>query len=169
MYDIGATVVYASTGVCTVADIREEKFGGTPRIYYVLTPLGSTSAVYVPTDSEQLTSRMRPLSTRDEIHDVISSIHREEVPAWIDDNHRRTLHFQEVLGSGDPLALMRLTRAIRTRRETLAAHGKRNLMADENVNKRAEKMLFGEIAEVVGIRVDEVEAYISDHLATQAI
>ncbi len=167
MFEIGSVVVYASTGVCSVTDIREEKFGGTQRRYYVLTPVGGNSVVYVPTDSEQLLARMRPLSTREEIHDVIFSIRREEAPSWIDDNHRRTLHFQEVLGGGDPLELMRLTRTIRTRRETLAARGKRNLMADETINKRAEKMLFGEIAEVVGIRIDQVEEYISARLTAQ--
>ncbi len=165
MYQIGETVVYASSGVCTLTDIREEKFGGVVRLYYVLIPVGTTSCVYVPTDNEKLTSRMRPLSTREEIHDVISSIHREEAPIWIDDNHRRTLHFQEVLGGGDLLELMRLTRTVRNRREELASRGKRTLMADENVNKRAERMLFGEIAEVVGIHIDEVETYITNHLA----
>ncbi len=166
MYQIGDMVAYASTGVCTVTDIREEKFGGVTRMYYILTPVGSTSVVYVPTDNEQLLAKMRPLSTRDEVHDVISSIRREEAPAWIDDNHRRSIYFQEVLGGGDLLELMRLTRSIRSRREALAERGKRNLMADENVNKRAERILFGEIAEVVGIRIDEVEAYIVDLLAT---
>ncbi len=161
MYEIGSTVVYASTGVCTVTDIREEKFGGVPRIYYVLTPLDSTSAVYVPRDNPQLVERMRPLSTLPQIHAVISSIQTEEAPGWIDDNHRRAVYFQEVLGGGDPLELMRLTRAVRTRREVLAERGKRNLMADENINKRAERILFGEIAEVVGIQMDEVEAYIT--------
>ncbi len=165
MYEIGQTVVYASNGVCAVSDIREERFGGVARLYYVLTPLGSSSVVYVPTDSEQLLAKLRPLSTRDEVHAVISSIHREEAPAWIDDNHRRTVYFQEVLGRANMLELMRLTRAIRARREVLAARGKRNLMADENVNKRAERILFGEIAEVVGIGVDEVENYITERLA----
>ncbi len=165
MYQVGQVVAYASNGVCTVTDIREEKFGGVARQYYVLTPRGSNAAVYVPTDSEQLLAKMRPLSTREEVHAVISSIQTEAAPAWIDDNHRRSQHFQAVLGGGNLLELMRLTRTLHARGEVLAARGKRNLMADDHIHKRAERMLFGEIAEVMGISCDEVVGYISDALA----
>ncbi len=164
MYQIGDTIVYTSNGVCRIDDIREEAFGGTTRAYYVLQPRNGNLAVYVPTDNERLLGHMRPLSTPQRVQEVIHSILLEEAPVWIGDNHKRNVYFQSVLNEADIMELMRLTRAVRSRREELAAHGKRNLLADENINKRAERMLFGEIAEVVGISPDEVEAYISDSL-----
>ncbi len=41
--DIGTNVVYGTSGVCSVIDIREEDFGGGKKLYYVLRPLGKHS------------------------------------------------------------------------------------------------------------------------------
>ena len=71
MYSIGERVIYGSSGACEIIDIRKEAFGGAAREYYVLTPLGGGSSIFVPTDNEQLVGRMRAPLTRKEILDMI--------------------------------------------------------------------------------------------------
>jgi CarD family transcriptional regulator len=161
MYEVGSRVMYASNGVCDITDIREESFSGEKRLYYVLTPLGSTSSVFVPTDNEQLLARMRPLLSADEIHDILSTAPKEK-PIWIADNHERNNHFQQVLLGSDTQELFDLTRSIYLHKQELAARGKKNLISDETALKKAERILFGEIAAVFRLSLDEVQPFIRE-------
>lgn len=158
MYSIGERVIYGSSGACEIIDIREEKFGGTAREYYVLTPVGGGSSIFVPTDNEQLVARMRAPLTREEIRDMIRAVPSEEI-AWIEDNRSRSSYFQKILSGGSARDLMRLTRAVWTRRQELHAKGKKNLMADETAFKKAERILFEELSLVLGISFNEVLPY----------
>lgn len=164
MYSIGQRVVYSSSGVCTVADIRPESFTGEQKEYYVLEPVfGTSSFIFVPLDNEKLLSRMRPLMTREQIFDLIRAIPDEETE-WIPENRIRAQAFQQILLDGEPRALLRMTKMIHRRKGELARRGKKNLMADETVFKRAEKILCGEIASVLGITPDEVHPLIVGEL-----
>jgi len=164
MYPIGSRVVYSSSGVCTVSDIRREDFTGEERDYYVLKPMdGGTSSIFVPTDNDRLTGRMRTLLTRDQALDLIRKMPHEN-PDWIPDNRARGQLFQEILLGCNILRLVRMMRAIYHRREELAARGKKNLMADENALKRAEKILYGEMALVFGLTPDQVPPFIAEKI-----
>lgn len=164
MYEIGSQVMYASSGVCNITDIREEDFSGEKRLYYVLKPVGSASHVFVPTDNEQLISRMRPLLPPEEIRSLIRSLPGTK-PVWIADNHARSNHFQKVLSDSRTGELLQLTRNIYLHKQELANRGKKNLMADENVLKKAERILFGEIAAAMRIAPEEVLPFIENQLA----
>lgn len=159
MYEVGSRVMYAASGVCDVTDIREETFLGEERTYYVLTPVGTTSSVYVPVDSEVLTQKMRPLSTPDEIEGAVKELLTLSLE-WIEDNRARSQHFQTVIASGRMRDLLHLVRTIYLRKQHLLTLGKKNLMADENALKKAEKILFGEIEAVLGIPSLEVGTYL---------
>lgn len=164
MFRIGERVIYGSSGACEISDIRTEAFGGTEREYYVLTPMGGGSSIFVPTDSEQLAARMRAPISREEAIQMITEIPREDV-TWIEDNRTRNSHFQKILLEGTAPELMRLTRAVWHRRNELRARGKKNLMADENAFKKAERILFDELSLVLGISRDEILPYIESELA----
>lgn len=95
---------------------------------------------------------------------MITEIPHEDV-TWIEDNRTRNSHFQKILLEGTAPELMRLTRAVWHRRNELRARGKKNLMADENAFKKAERILFDELSLVLGISRDEILPYIESELA----
>ncbi len=164
MFRVGECVIYGSSGACRITDIRRESFAGEPREYYVLIPLSGGSSVFVPTDNEQLVARMRAPMTPEEAKRMLAEIPREEV-TWIEDNRQRSARFQEILSAGSAPDLMRLTKAVWHRRGELRARGKKNLMADENAFKKAERILFGELSLVLGITQTEIVPYIEAGLA----
>ena len=80
MLELNSYVIYGDNGVCLVADKRKEKFAGVIREYYILKPQGNEgSTLFVPTDNEELLSKMRSILTREEILDIIHSLPGEEV------------------------------------------------------------------------------------------
>ena len=165
MYPIGSFVMYSSSGVCSVSDIRAESFAGTKKDYYVLMPVhGNTSHIFVPLDNEKLLSRMRPLLSREEVLELIACFQSEQ-PAWIPDNRARGTYFQQCLMDADPLELVRVVKSITNHKIELADKGKKSLMADEQVLKRAERILHGEFAMVLGVAADAVSSMIEDALA----
>lgn len=161
MYEVGTRIVYGSSGVCEVSAVCETEFSKNGQVYYTLTPVGTTSCVYVPVDSEPLTARMRPLYTPDALREALSSAGGERLE-WIDNAHLRGKYFQEVLLSCDPAQMFRLVQTLYHRAQMLAERGKKNLMADEAILKKAERILFGEISEVLGIGREELPAFLEE-------
>ena len=159
MYKIGENLLYGSSGVMSVVDIREEHVGDAPRSYYVLrSALGrSESLVFVPTDNEKLTSFMHPLLTKEEIAALMSESIDLSLIQWNDNSRARTEYFKRILESGDRRAILAMMRAIYESGVKRLEIGKKNFLSDENVSQKAEKLLASEISVVLGI--DELEAF----------
>ena len=71
MYQPGETIIYSSSGVCTVEAVCVPPFAGKnerDRLYYRLSPRGGTETIYVPVDSGAF---MRPVMTREEAERLI--------------------------------------------------------------------------------------------------
>ena len=68
-------VMYGSSGICRVTDIRKEKMGGIEREYYILKPAyDENSKVYVPVDSENLHKKIKNVLSPEEIYELIKMI-----------------------------------------------------------------------------------------------
>ena len=152
MYKIGDNLLYGSSGVMTVVDIREEHIGDAPRSYYVLrSALGrSESLVFVPTDNERLTSFMYPLLTEDEISLLLSQPIDTQTIKWNENSRARTEYFKRILESGDRRAILAMMRVIYESGIKRIEIGKKNFLADENISQKAEKLLASEISVVMG-------------------
>ena len=60
MYELNEILVYGSSGVCKLVDIRKEKFAGSPTMYYILSSVFSgQSTLYVPIENTALSSKLR--------------------------------------------------------------------------------------------------------------
>lgn len=165
MYCIGDRIVYGSNGIMEIVDIREESIGDVTRKYYVLSDLRAnvSSQTYVPIDNERLVATMRPLLTKDEVMKIISRIKTIPESKWCDDNRVRTEIFREVIESGDTVGMISLIKAINANGIKRHEEGKKNFLADENLMRKAEKMIFAEFSEVLGIPENEVGAFIAEH------
>ena len=165
MHCVGDKIVYGSNGIMEIVDIREESIGDVARRYYVLSDLrvNVSSQTYVPIDNERLVGTMRPLLTKEEIMDIISRIRTIPEAEWNDDNRVRTELFREVIESADTEGMIAIIKAINANAIKRHEQGKKNFLADENLMRKAEKMIFAEFSEVLGIPENEVSGFIEKH------
>ena len=165
MLTVNSHVIYASVGACKITDIITRNFGAGNKQYYVLSPVfGNSSLFYVPTDNDAARSLMMPVLSRDQVEALINSMPSEN-PEWIADNRARNLTCSEILKSGDRTRLIRMIKAIYAKKTERSAAGKCLGTADEMALNKAENILYGEFALVLGIKPGEVVGYIEHRLA----
>lgn len=161
MYGIGEKVIYGAQGVMEITDIVDQTVGDITRKYYVMREYASptSSLTYVPVDNEALVLQLKPLLTRDEIMDVIKKANGTQLE-WIEENRARSESYKRILASADRvniLAMIQMVRKTGVRREE---EGKKNYIADENIMRKAEKMINAEFSLVLGIPEDDVKEFI---------
>ena len=160
MLQIGATVLYGTEGVCTVAEICKMKVGGKREEYYVLKPVHRPNAtVFVPANNEVLLAKVHPVLSKEEIDALIDGINGEDF-LWIEDHAQRKTEFQKILLSGDRRELLRMIRCLYLQRQQLYENGKRLRSNDDQLLRDAEKLLNDEFALVLNIAPHEVAEYI---------
>ncbi len=162
MHRIGDKVMYGASGVMTIVDIREESIGDVSRRYYVLRPTlsKSESFTFVPADNEKLASNMRPLLTKDEIMAFLRGANNITPVEWIKENRRRQDFFKKIMESGDREQMIAMILAIEANASRREAEGKECFLSDENAKQKAKRLLYSEVAVVLGIPEEEVGAFV---------
>ena len=164
-YSIGEKIIYSQSGVCSVEDITENEFYGKRTEYYVLRPLyDAGSLVYVPTDNEKLTSRIRLAMTKDEANGIINYMSSAE-NIWIENDNKRKEAYSEILLENKPRQLTELIGTLRARREEQISKKKRLHIADEHILERAQRILCDEISFVLGVDRSAVDAFIAARIS----
>lgn len=160
MYEIGDLIVYGSDGVCRVESIGAPDISGASkdRLYYTLAPLYRTGKIFTPVDGKVFT---RPVITRDEAVCLVRCIHTTEAKVC-DTKNLRLLseHYQAALTSHDCTDLVRLIKAVYLKRQSFAESGRKLGQIDERYLKRAEDLLYGELAVALELERDSVPGYI---------
>ena len=168
-YSIGEKIIYSQSGVCSVEDITENEFYGKRTEYYVLRPLyDAGSLVYVPTDNEKLTSRIRLAMTEDEANGIINYMSSAE-NIWIENDNKRKEEYSAILLENKPRRLTEMISTLRSRREEQRLKKKRLHIADEHFLERAQRILGDEISFVLGLDRGEVDSYITSRLAQSGV
>ena len=165
MHGIGERVIYGANGVMEIVDIREETVADVSRKYYVLRDLNSASdsQIFVPVDNKKLVSSMRPLLTKEEAMDMIRRIKTIPEAEWKSDNRIRSEKFREVIESGDRDGMIAIIKAVYENGLKRQEEGKKNYLADENIMKKAEKVIYSELSMVLGIPENEVANFITEN------
>ncbi len=157
MLKVGDFVSYRSEGVCVIADIRDESFNtmGKSEKYYILAPLhDKNSKLYIPVSNELLTSQMMPLLSEEELRALIDEISSERLE-WISDSRARSAGFKSILSTGERKSLIVLVNTI-GERLSVSNDGKRRCTAgDENIYKKAKKILYDEFSQTVHFENEE--------------
>ncbi len=165
MYQIGDLVLYGGTGVCRVDDTREQTFPGTgeKRLYYVLKALYTDCVISVPVDSDKVF--MRPIISREEAERIIEEIPQVHAKAYHSRISRElSEHYEEILKSHDCTSLVELTMSIWAKKQQFLEQKRKFGTVDERFLRRAEELLFGELAAALDIPRDQVQAYIASRL-----
>jgi len=168
MFQVNDHVIYGSTGVCKIVDIRMEKFGGTlAKEYFVISPVfGDTSVIFAPVDKADAT--MRRTLTVEEVMSLIKAMPQENCD-WIDNDTQRKISFVSAIKDGDHAKLFKLIKTVCAKRTELATTGKKLHIADENAVKAAEKLLYNEFALVLDIAPEKVVPFIREEIMAPAI
>ena len=76
-----------------------------------------------------------------------------------------TEHYQEIIASHDCINLVKLIKAVYSKRNKNTKNDRKPGQIDERFLKRAEDMLFGELAVALDIPRDQVVSYIESTIA----
>lgn len=166
MLKLNDTVMYGTTGVCTVENIEKKTIGKVTRTYYVLRPKAqASSTVFLPADNEMLLGKVRTVMTADEINCIIKQT-VDEPNIWVDDDNERKLKYNEIITSGDRKSCLVMVRTLRSHQRELAEKGKRLHIADERALKEGQRLIHDEFSYVLNIEPDEVGDYITSEIKT---
>lgn len=164
MYKIGDLIIYGSYGVCKVEAVGILDIPGVDndRIYYTLNSLYQNGIIFTPVDTSIF---MRPIITYTEVQQLIAQIPsiRENV---FNSSNVKLLegHYQESMQTHDCYDLIRVIKSVYTKNEITVGQGKKLGQVDERFMKRAEDLLYGEFAVVLGIPKETVKGYIEDRI-----
>ncbi len=165
MFEKGEYVVYGSGEVCRVEEKTTRCFDGVNKTeYYKLAPVEyKNSAYYVPVKSAD--TEIRRLLTKDEIYRIIDGIPRAE-KVWYNDKTERKSCFDSIIKSDDFMGLIGIIKSLYEERRKRTESGKRLIADDEKAFNAAEHILHGEFAFVLGIKENEVSAFIKNRLSS---
>lgn len=160
MWKLGDTVMYGAAGICSISDIRDEKFGNEIKKYYILKPIfDDKNTFFVPSFNETLMSKLRPIMTKDETLAFIGRMTLVE-PKWIDNDKMRQESYKAVLDSGDRDSVVSVLKALYHRKVMLTEKGKKLRTSDEIIMRNAEMLIENECAYVLEMTAAEVRELI---------
>lgn len=152
-------VMYANSDICRIEDIRDEKFSGEARLYYVMKPVfDPRSTLYCPVDAGE--AKLRGLLSPEEVEGLFVSLEAESPMPWVENDQERKERFNTILRSGTPFEMLQLLVALYEKRASKLREGRKFYASDERVLKEAERVLHGEIACVLEMEVAEAAAYV---------
>ena len=163
MYQPGDMIIYGSTGVCCVKEITTPDFEkDKSRQYYAMEPVYQDGVIYTPVDTKVF---MRAVISKDEANALIDQIPTMQTEAY----HNSVLreleeHYNVYLKSHDCADLLELGRSIYIKRQELLSQHRKFGAVDERFMKRAEDLLYGELAVALGIDKNQVESYIAERV-----
>ncbi len=165
MFETGEMIVYGGEGVCVVEDIGSPNVSGVnkDRLYYTLSPLYRSGRVFAPVDTPVF---MRPVISRDEAIDLIRTMPEVTGELYENSNLRfLTEHYQRTIQSYSCAGLVKLIKDVYLKRQHVTSQGKKLGQIDERYMKRAEDMLYGELAVALSMDRSEVGPYIKNAIA----
>ncbi len=167
MYKIGDMIVYeGSQSVCRVSDIAALDFrgGNENRLYYVLKPMHQNCVIYNPVDNAD--ALMRPVITRAEAEKLIEGIPQMNVAEMsvaarpFQEGKQAAQYYESIIRTRDCANLIKLVMSIYEKKQSLAKHDRHIGSMEAAAMKRAEDMLFDELAVALDIPKERVQQYI---------
>lgn len=164
MFEKGDYILYETIGVCQVREISRLEFLKNDRIYYSITPVfEKDTVIYVPVDNDKV--KMRPIMTKEEAEDFVDSMPGIESYRPLNDKERPQV-YKEVLMSGDRREWASMMKSVFEMRQARKLKGGKLAIRDEESMKKAEKLLYGELAAALDLQPHQVPEYIENRLST---
>ena len=165
MYGIGDRVVYGAHGVCRVSGTEERLVDRRRCVYLVLEPVaGSTTRYLIPTGNAAAMAKLSPLMNKEELETLLDSSGVRDV-VWVQDENRRKQLYRELISCCDRMRLTRAVYSLYRHREQQNSVGRKVHMCDENFLHDAERILAGEIENILNIDFQEARKYLQEKLS----
>lgn len=160
MFEINDYIMYGTTGVCKVLDIKNESIGGrVQKEYYVLSPIYSNNTIIkIPVDNEKIA--MRNIISKEDVINLIKNMPKKEL-LWIKDDRQRGEQFKFMLKTGQCEELITLIKSIYQYKKEAGIKVSKN---DEEIMQIAEKLLNEEFATILNINPEDVTSYILNNI-----
>lgn len=162
-FSIGDLIIYGETGVCRVDALEERPFLGEVTNCYKLQPLYQSCVIYTPADNGNVF--MRPIVSAEEAEGLINSFAETE-PIALPQGAPRIVSevYDKIIKTHDCKELVTLIVSVHTRRKSLLESKKKLSAIDERFMKKAEDLLFGEIAAALNTEKAEVSEKINEKI-----
>jgi len=164
MYHIEDLIIYGSVGVCRVDAVGIPDIPGVDeeRTYYTLCPLYQNGKIFTPIDTSVF---MRTIITYAEVQRLIFLIPSIEENVYNNKSQRLLEnHYQEYMQTHDCTNLIKVIKNVYSKKVITVDQGKKLGQIDERFMKKAEDLLYGEFAVVLGIPKENVKSYIEDRV-----
>ncbi len=149
-FAVGDLIIYGETGVCRVEDILEKEFLDGNKECYKLMPVYSSCAIFTPTDNSNV--YIRPIVTKTEADELINAFHTIDPEIHTASSPRELSDkYDKIIKLHDSRALVELIVSIYKKRDILVPQKKKLSAIDERFLKKAEDLLFGELAAALEI------------------
>jgi len=167
MFQQGEQVVYGIHGVCKVLGLENRMVDRKNLEYYILEPIEQPGTrFYVPTQNQAAVAKLRPILTKGELEDMLSSTVAIK-DGWISDENQRKQKYRELINSGDIADLICMVRALRQHKAEQLHSGRKFHLCDENFLRDAEHLLGSELTMVLNIKPNEVGRYIEERVTKE--
>ena len=165
MYQVGEKIVYGGNGVCVVDEIRMIELphsDSDAKAYYVLRPIFQDCKISVPVDTKIF---MRPMITAEQAQELVDSIPEIDAEPYYNTALRQLQdHYEQKISSHSCSDLVELSVSLHRKKKISLEQKKKFGAIDERYLKRAEDLLFGELAAALEIPRDHVRQYIENRL-----
>jgi CarD family transcriptional regulator len=166
MYEVGDVIIYGSTGVCCVTEIRtiDSKWSDKDELHYVLKPFYQDCVILTPVTNVKV--RTRPAVSRTEAEQLIDTIPSIEPQVYHSDKAQEMVrYYKSFIEAYDCSGLLELTVSLRAKKDSAGGSKSKFGTVDQKFMTQAEELLFGELAVALGIPRSDVPGYIASRLA----
>ena len=153
MFNKGDKVFYGQTGVCVVEDVSEKVLTkNIKKLYYTLRPIYQhNNIIYAPALSDKVF--IRKIISKSQAQSLIKSVPElmnKELDGQTEEDYKAALE------SHSSEKLLELAVRIYAKKQAAKQIKKKPGFVDEKYLKRAEELLFGELAASLEIPIEEV-------------
>lgn len=164
MYQINDYVVYGNEGVCQIEAIEKLDFtkSGKETAYYVLQPVSRNGKVYTPVDTKVF---MRPVISKETAKALISQIPSIKAETGGPTNAAILKNkYTETLQENNCEDLIQLIKSIYHKGDIAQEKNKKMGQTDKFFLRKAEDLLYGELAVVFDMSTGRVREYVENKL-----
>ncbi|MBO4360772.1 MAG: CarD family transcriptional regulator [Eubacteriaceae bacterium] len=167
MFCVDDYVVYSNTGVCKVVAVGTLEGFEEGLIYYTLKPVTRPETVFIPVDADVYVRKVISREEALELVDRIPTIKEDTATSGMDP---RSLgeYYKKKMATHQSDELIRMIKTIYSKGQRLARNGKKLIKTDADYKKKAEDILYNELAIALDIPPGEIEDFICTRLGTTA-
>lgn len=162
MFQVGDKVVYGMHGVCVIVGTENRRVDKRNLEYLVLEPMGQDGARFlVPAQNAAVLGKLHPVLPKEDLEALLRS-GEAHTDCWIKDENQRKQAYRDLIANGSREQLLQMVYTLYRHKAAQSAAGRKCHLCDENFLHDAEKLIAGEIAEVLSLDEAQAKTYLRE-------